>query len=195
MAKSILISDTEYELTRAYKQGAKANRDGISYRSNPYRDGSQAHDDWNNGHVNEDENEDQYMKELEQAAKIAMTPGSWNPVRKGAIYCAPACGRGCTHVEWQDATHKGKVLVDRLGKGWTAVISENLGWHFRAVKNDNQDWAVHESGPRRFWASLMFAGHQFHADGTTPKGAVTNTLQKAKDFAFLLTDEIEEFEK
>lgn len=53
--KTIVINDTEYTVTKAYREGAQANRDGITYHANPYRFGSQAHDDWNDGHVNEDE--------------------------------------------------------------------------------------------------------------------------------------------
>ena len=58
----------------------------------------------------------------------------WTPIRNGKIYCSPACGRGCTWAEHEHAVAEGKKLVGRLkGKGWHAVIHENLGWHYKAV--------------------------------------------------------------
>jgi hypothetical protein len=61
---------------------------------------------------------------------------SWKPVRKGTIYCAPACGRGCTYVEYQQAKANAENLKRRLnGKGWKIEVYENLGWHFK-VRND-----------------------------------------------------------
>lgn len=179
--KTITIGDTVYDLTRAYKAGAKANRDGISFRSNPYEDGSQDYYDWNSGHENEDEEPEMRPKTL-----------SWKPVRKGATYCASACGRGCTHAEYLDAVAKADSLVKRLPKGWKPVVTENLGWHFRVEKDGS---AIHYFGARKYWASLVFAGHQFHEMGGTPKAALKAALDAAKAFAFLLTDEIEEFEK
>lgn len=58
---------------------------------------------------------------------------SWTPVRRGAIYCAPACGRGCTFAEYQHAVKSGKKLAATLGTGWTSSVSENLGWFYEAT--------------------------------------------------------------
>lgn len=51
----LVVGDTVYEITPAYREGAKAMRDEIPWNRNPYRDGSQRHDDWNYGHENESE--------------------------------------------------------------------------------------------------------------------------------------------
>lgn len=56
-ANKLVCGDTEFEITPAYRRGALALRAGVSYRFNPFRDGSRAHDDWNDGHVNEDAGE------------------------------------------------------------------------------------------------------------------------------------------
>ncbi len=55
---------------------------------------------------------------------------SWEPIRKGARYCAPACDRGCTWDEHQDAKFAAQRLVKRLGLPWEARVWENLGWHY-----------------------------------------------------------------
>ena len=59
---------------------------------------------------------------------------SWKARHKGKIYCAPACGRGCTYKEYL-RSHK---LADRLvkkcekevGGKWKKYIHENQGWHY-----------------------------------------------------------------
>ncbi len=57
----------------------------------------------------------------------------WKPVRHGDTYCAPACGRGCTHIEFERATRKAKALAKQLGPSWKPNVWENLGWHYSAV--------------------------------------------------------------
>lgn len=49
----IVLSDTIYEMSPAYIEGARAMRAGISWHFNPHRDGSQSHDDWDYGHTHE----------------------------------------------------------------------------------------------------------------------------------------------
>lgn len=56
--KTIVINDTEYTLTKAYKEGAEAFKAGVPWFANPYRMGTNAHDEWGDGHVNESEKED-----------------------------------------------------------------------------------------------------------------------------------------
>jgi hypothetical protein len=61
------------------------------------------------------------------------TPLSWKPLARGNRYCAPACGRGCTRAEFQLAHRRGVQLADSLGDGWSHLVWENLGWHYKAV--------------------------------------------------------------
>jgi len=49
----LLIGDTLYDLTEAYRNGARACRSETPFWANPHRDGSQRHADWSYGHDNE----------------------------------------------------------------------------------------------------------------------------------------------
>lgn len=55
---------------------------------------------------------------------------SWIPVRRGPIYCAPACGGRCTWAAYQQALKASRDIARRLGPGWEPNVWENLGWHF-----------------------------------------------------------------
>lgn len=61
---------------------------------------------------------------------------SWDPVRCGDIYCAPACGGKCTWAAYQEAHKNAKALVLMLGEGWVSDVWENLGWHWAAKTVD-----------------------------------------------------------
>lgn len=50
---TLIIGDTLYELTDAYRNGARACRAETPFWANPHRDGSQRHADWAAGHDNE----------------------------------------------------------------------------------------------------------------------------------------------
>lgn len=56
---------------------------------------------------------------------------SWKPKRDGDIYCAPACGGGCTYTKFQLASTRAAALCERLGPGWREHVFENLGWHYK----------------------------------------------------------------
>jgi cobaltochelatase CobT len=49
----LLIGDTFYDLTEAYRNGARACRSETPFWANPHRDGSQRYADWAAGHNNE----------------------------------------------------------------------------------------------------------------------------------------------
>jgi cobaltochelatase CobT len=49
----LLIGDTLYDLTEAYRNGARACRAETPFWANPHREGSQRHADWAFGHDNE----------------------------------------------------------------------------------------------------------------------------------------------
>lgn len=50
---TILHGDECREMTLAYLEGARACRRDSSWHSNPYRSGSQKHEDWSEGHTQE----------------------------------------------------------------------------------------------------------------------------------------------
>ena len=96
---------------------------------------------------------------------------SWTPKRNGAIYCAPACGRGCTHAEFLNAARAAKLMAEELGPDWEPHVWENLGWYY-AAQHKAAEAKVYGSRSQLYWADFHFAGHQFHADGPTPAAAV-----------------------
>lgn len=52
-SNTLVVHDTEYEINPRYLDGALAFRGGVPYSCNPHRFGTQSHDDWDYGHVNE----------------------------------------------------------------------------------------------------------------------------------------------
>lgn len=67
---------------------------------------------------------------------------SWEAVQKGKLRCAPACGAGCTQVQYEAAVIAGHELAEQLGDDWNVRVWENLGWHYSAVHKDGY-WKVH----------------------------------------------------
>ena len=72
---------------------------------------------------------------------------TWKPRQAGSVYCSPACGRGCTVEEWNQAKMRAHAIVEGLSvdKGWKPEVWENLGWHAQAVHGDIR---VMNSGPK-----------------------------------------------
>lgn len=102
----------------------------------------------------------------------------WKARRSGDLYCAPACGGGCTWDEYQSAVKYAKDLVKTLGAGWKADVTENLGWHWGASRDGATisgypksymviilgKWVAHHRNPRKaFAAALVMAKAELHA--------------------------------
>lgn len=50
-------------------------------------------------------------------------PLSWQPRANGNIYCAPACGRGCTKAEFDHANKVAqRTLRTMKTKGWVIRV-------------------------------------------------------------------------
>lgn len=98
-----------------------------------------------------------------------LEPLSWTPVRRGAAYCSPACGAGCTVREHRRAVRDADALVRRLrGSGWRPVVWENLGWHFRAVSGPVQVYGDRRGRGGRLRYSCMVADRlEENAGGST----------------------------
>lgn len=80
---------------------------------------------------------------------------SWTPVRRGPIYCAPACGRGCTWAEYQAAVKGAEKLKKMMkGTGWEVRIHENLGWFYKVVSGPVMVMPSHPSKPGKFWCMI-----------------------------------------
>lgn len=79
---------------------------------------------------------------------------SWKAVRRGAIYCAPACGAKCTWEKYQHAKRAGRELAERLGPGWKAHVWENMGWHWKALgPGGAMVYDQGRPGAPRYWCS------------------------------------------
>lgn len=108
-------------------------------------------------------------------------PLSWDPVRQGARFCAPACGRGCTHAEWRAATAAADKLCADLGAGWVPDVWENLGWHYSAISACGR-WKVHghSSGYTAFLGEAGCSGGRWAESGVTPQAAIRATWAAAR---------------
>jgi hypothetical protein len=59
---------------------------------------------------------------------------NWKPVRKGAIFCSPACGGGCTRADYLRAVQGAKQMRNQLrGHGWQVVTVEGDSWNVKAA--------------------------------------------------------------
>lgn len=79
-------------------------------------------------------------------------PGSWTPIRRGPIYCSPACGCSCRFSDFKRAHEEGAALATSLGQGWTFSVWENGGWHRNAISPCTR-LKIH-GGPGRYTAFL-----------------------------------------
>lgn len=73
---------------------------------------------------------------------MSKTELSWKPVRRGAIYCAPACGASCTWVDYQRALAAGTKLQQRIGDPFVLRVWENMGW-FYCIETGSHDKGCH----------------------------------------------------
>lgn len=97
-----------------------------------------------------------------------MTVRDWIPRLRGEIYCAPACGCGCTKAAFDKATADAAALAARMGDGWVPRVWENLGWHYEVIKGcaelhpperDGTDFSLFFNAPRR---QVVFSGEDPH---------------------------------
>jgi hypothetical protein len=113
---------------------------------------------------------------------------SWKANRRGEIYCAPACGRGCTIHEFRDAERKALKLAARLApvdtdvkRGrWIIRVHENLGWHWCVTKGAV---TVHRYCRGSYAAYFNIAGPwggNMVEHGSTPESSVHALMAKVR---------------
>ena len=82
---------------------------------------------------------------------------SWVPIRRGAIYCSPACGHRCTFTEYKKAHIEAtECLALMKTRGWDIRVWENLGWHC-GLENAKGHLSIHQAtfhGKRQYHALL-----------------------------------------
>ena len=113
----------------------------------------------------------------------------WTARRSGALYCAPACGGGCTWEAYQEAKRQGQALAKACGPGYKSVVHENLGWYFRAV-SPCERIQVFKYG-KEYHAGLGDAGEvamrYVGAYFSNPKKAIADVIAVAKaDLALIV---------
>ena len=102
---------------------------------------------------------------------------SWTPVRRGTIYCSPACGWKCLWAAYEKAQINAGDLVDELGEGWVPRVWENLGWHFAAETPDRLV-KLHPSGESytAFISTEPSSGGTWTGRGKTAKEALQDAM-------------------
>jgi hypothetical protein len=130
------------------------------------------------------------MANYRKSVKVPVKP-DWAPVRKGPIYCSPACGAGCTHDAFELARLRSQILVRALveagyGNRWEGRVWENLGWHYSARVPGQTELEVHVRGDRSdplgpCWVSFMPKGcPQITAEADTPMRALALVGDKVR---------------
>lgn len=120
-------------------------------------------------------------------------PLSWEPVRRGPIYCSPACGARCSYAAYRAAVTQSarlaRTLNTQLGPGWRPRVWENVGWHWAVLRGTvavrrttgARYWASFEAGP--FNPAVSSAGYERSA-----AVAVRTLLARARQHAAAVTD-------
>lgn len=109
---------------------------------------------------------------------------SWKPVRRGDVYCAPACGRGCKLEEYDRAVAGAEALAKDLGRGWKVRVWENLGWFFEVSRGGLRVSPIlgrGNEGP--YMAFLDRAGEVgaiWSEDGETAREAIHAVIWRAR---------------
>lgn len=125
------------------------------------------------------------------------------PIRRGEIYCSPACGRNCTKAQHELAMMRGEMLADRMNqqqggwKDWQCHVWENSpGWCYdirRPVSGGNTGTSTHtqcdisecrnaDGTIRSYWANIIVNGKQFHCTAETPEEAINQCMAELKAF-------------
>lgn len=135
--------------------------------------------------------------------KKYQAPLSWKAIRRGAVYCAPACGHGCTHEEFVRANREAAKLCLELDaktiKGWKPRVWENLGWHFDAISACGRLKVSRVSRDLKHGSSLAFLGEgttggRWAEHGRTPHLAVLAVLEVARQEAKAIVELLNGFE-
>lgn len=80
---------------------------------------------------------------------------SWKPKLRGSIYCAPACGSGCTKAAYDKAVREGESLRKRLkGDGWQVHVHENMGWFYTLISGPIQVYPDRHGKTKKFWCMI-----------------------------------------
>jgi hypothetical protein len=96
----------------------------------------------------------------------------WKAVRRGKVYCSPACGHNCTFAEYEAAVRGAHDLMELLNQrmpGWRAHVWENMGWNYSV------QWGTPEPGSAH---GGLLEVHPIIEKYTRGKGGATKLLPK-----------------
>lgn len=106
---------------------------------------------------------------------------SWTARKRGATYCAPACGGGCTVAAHRVAKAAAANLCASLGDDWQPRVWENLGWHYSAISPCGR-WKIHPfiyggkiDSYTAFLGDAGSSGGRWAESGKTPRAAMRAT--------------------
>ncbi len=109
----------------------------------------------------------------------------WIPLKEGDIFCSPACGLGCTRVNYEDAIVAGYELACRLGDGWSPRVWENGRWNYQACKG-----TLTISPTKTGWKALTTTRPQFSSSGPTAQGVLEDILSQGATALLGLTKDL-----
>jgi hypothetical protein len=114
---------------------------------------------------------------------MARKEPDWKPRRRGAIYCSPACGAGCTKADFDDATERARLTCEALGPGWKPHVWENLRWHAQAIKGQMGAAPLCEvtiERPGIGYRCSLQTNPQFVTRSRSPRAAVRRALEQLR---------------
>lgn len=122
----------------------------------------------------------------------------WQPIRRGEIYCSPACGYNCTKASHELAQIRAERLAETLNRmaggfsDWLPRVSENGKWNYYVSRNlaeshvrdecQMHEYLDSEGNPIRYWCSIIIAGKQFHDEGPTAEECLIKVMAQARQF-------------
>lgn len=110
---------------------------------------------------------------------------SWKPIRRGLVYCSPACGFDCTYEAFLKAQEEAEALARRCGPRWKPRVWENCGWHYAATSPGNNVKVHPGKIANRTHYTVFFGcpgsvGGDFTSQGYRLKETINAGLEKAK---------------
>lgn len=124
----------------------------------------------------------------------------WTPVRRGEIYCSPACGGNCTQAAFELANIQAERLCEQLNnmaggfKDWQPYVWENLGWHYQVRRDVSRPGEAingineciirkrHSEDPEKYRCSITINGRIFYNHADTPEKALLITMTEIRQF-------------
>lgn len=112
---------------------------------------------------------------------------SWKPVKRGKLYCSPACGGGCTRAAFRaacDAAEACCLKMDRVDL-WEIHVWENLGWHWRIERKLDGGMLLTVDGDAGGYHAMLgengscWSEWYDQAYSKTPQAAVDHRMNKA----------------